>query len=1072
VQSRHHSLLFSPSDLTAYLACEHLTQLERRVALRLLSKPAVDNPEAELVKRKGEEHERAYLAALRDRGVTVAEISLESDFDWERAARETTEAIHAGVDVVYQGVFAAEGWRGVADFLERQPDNTYEAVDTKLARHAKPAYILQLCYYTEQLARIQGSGPARMHVELGSGERESFRPDEFDAYYRRVRERFVAFASEERETEPYPVEFCERCTFLGLCQEYWSSVDHLSQVAGLRRSQFDRLRADGVTTLAELARSEVGDGAFDRIREQAALQLHARETGEQAYALLEPIAETGFALLPDPSPGDLFFDMEGNPFWDPKGGLEYLFGVLWQENGGTKYHPFWAHDRETERQAFEDFIDLVHERLIGDPKIHVYHYAAYEVTALKRLMGQYGSREREVDDLLRRDVFVDLYAVVRNSLRVSQSRYSIKNLEVFLPMKREAEIKEGGASIVMFDEWMRTGDDGILATIAAYNQEDCLATLLLRDWLLDRRAEAVEQFGPVPVPGPIESKEEKPEDAKRAALRESLLKMGEESAALAAQLLDYHDRERKPVWWAFFERIEMSPAELVEDAESIGMLELVSGPEPVLRSKAWALTFPPQEHKIGQGQDVFDPATRRRAGEITEVDREARHLVLKRGPSFEEVELPKALIPGRPYDTPSQEDALARLGRSLLAGGGHYPALESILRRHPHPASIQTNDLDEMEQLLHGFDGDQLFIQGPPGSGKTWTGGRLAARLLSQGRRVGVASTSHKAIHKLLDEVSAGADELRVEVRGCKKASGGNPESFYEGEWIENLTHVEDCLGWQLAAGTAWLFAHADFDSTLDYLFIDEAGQVSLADALAMGTCARNVVLLGDPLQLGQVLQGSHPEGSAASVLEHLLGDAGTIPEDGGIFLKRTFRLHPDVCRYVSEAFYEGRLEPDPCTSERTTPFGTGVRYLAVEHEGRRQESPEEAERIRAEIERMLAAGMRESDFKIVAPYNAQVNLLRQVLPAGVPVGTVDKFQGQEANVVFYSMASSSGEDIPRSLEFLFSRNRLNVAISRARCLAFLVASPRLLEVDAKTIEHMRLANALCRLVELADGDA
>jgi len=1072
MQFRDGRLTFSPSDLSDYLACEHLTQLERRVALGELAKPETANPEAELVFRKGEEHERAYLDRLRAEGKTVVEISLEPDHDWERAARDTEEAITIGGDVVYQAVFVDEGWRGVADFLERQSGGTYEAVDTKLARHAKPAHVLQLCFYSEQLARVQGVAPKHFHVELGSGERESFRPEDFGAYYRRLRDRFLAFASEPRETEPYPVAFCERCDFLPRCQEEWSGADHLSQVAGLRRSQFEKFRAAGVDTLAGLAAWEDVEGTLARLREQAALQLHARETGEQAYALVPPIPETGFALLPEPSPGDLFFDMEGNPFWDPKGGLEYLFGVLWQEGGGTRFQPFWARDRESERRAFEGLVDLVHERLRQDPRLHVYHYASYEVTALRRLMGEYGTREREVDDLLRRGVLVDLYAVVRNAVRVSQPRYSLKNLEVFLPIEREAEIKEGGASILMFEEWMRTRDDAILAEIGAYNEEDCLATLLLRDWLIELREEAMARFGPIPVPEAIESREVWPEKAERAELRASLLETGDPAAALAGELLDYHDRERKPVWWAFFERVEATLAELVEDAESIGLLELVSGPEPVARSRAWTFTFPPQEHKLGAGQEPIDPATRSGAGEILELDREERTLVLKRGPKLEEVPLPQALIPGRPYDTPSQEDALARLGRSLLARDARYPALESVLRRTPHPRSVQTNDLDEMTRLLLSLDGGHLFVQGPPGSGKTWTGGRLVARLLAGGKRVGVASTSHKAIHKLLDEVEAGADELGLDLRGCKKASGGNPESFYESGRIENRTSVEECLGWPLAAGTAWLFAHPSFDRTLDFLFVDEGGQVSLADALAMGASARNLVLLGDPLQLGQVLQGSHPEGASASVLEHLLGDAGTIPEDRGIFLERTFRLHPDVCRYISEAFYEERLVWDPSTAERSTPFETGVRYLPVPHEGRRQESPEEAERIRAEIGRMLTAGMRESDFKVVAPYNAQVNLLRQLLPAGVPVGTVDKFQGQEAEVVFYSMASSSGEDIPRSLEFLFSLNRLNVAISRARCLAFLVCSPRLLEVDARTIEHMRLANALCRFVEIAEEQA
>ncbi len=427
--------------------------------------------------------------------------------------------------------------------------------------------------------------------------------------------------------------------------------------------------------------------------------------------------------------------------------------------------------------------------------------------------------------------------------------------------------------------------------------------------------------------------------------------------------------------------------------------------------------------------------------------------------------LPEAIVPKSAYLTPSQEDALMRLGRSLLAGDRRYPALESVLRREPFDRPVQTGDLEEMKALVRSLDGRHLVIQGPPGSGKTWTSGRLIADLISAGKRVGVASTSHKAIHNLVAAVEEAADELGLDFRGLKKASGGNPESFYEGTRVENVTDAEDCVDCDLAAGTAWLFSHEQHDGTLDYLFIDEAGQVSLADALAMGTAARNLVLVGDPLQLDQVLQGTHPGGSEASVLKHLLGDDATVPPDRGLFLERTFRLHPDVCGYISEEFYEGRLAPAEVARGRTTPFGTGLRYVEVPHTGNRQESREEVEAVRAEVERLRAAGV--TDVLVVAPYNVQVNALKEALP-GVRVGTVDKFQGQEADVVLYSLASSSGEDVPRGLEFLLSRNRLNVAISRARCLAYLVCSPRLLEVNARTIEQMRLANALCRFVELA----
>ncbi len=201
--------------------------------------------------------------------------------------------------------------------------------------------------------------------------------------------------------------------------------------------------------------------------------------------------------------------------------------------------------------------------------------------------------------------------------------------------------------------------------------------------------------------------------------------------------------------------------------------------------------------------------------------------------------------------------------------------------------------------------------------------------------------------------------------------------------------------------------------------FIDEAGQVSLADAIAIGTAARNVVLVGDPQQLAQVLQGTHPVGTEKSVLTWLIGDAETIPPDRGLFLERTFRLHPDICGYILEEFYEGRLRPDPCTAERTTPLGTGLRFVPVEHEGNRQESEEEVAVVRGVVEELLAAGLAPGELMVVSPYNMQVNALREVLPAAVRVGTVDKFQGQEGDVVVYSMASSSGEDVPRGLEFL-----------------------------------------------------
>jgi uncharacterized protein len=533
----------------------------------------------------------------------------------------------------------------------------------------------------------------------------------------------------------------------------------------------------------------------------------------------------------------------------------------------------------------------------------------------------------------------------------------------------------------------------------------------------------------------------------------------------------------------------MSLEDLVEDAESIGRLERIGAPRKSKKSLDVPMRFPPQQYKLGVGDDPVDPATKKSAGRIVALDEAAGTLVLRRGPKLANVALPSALVPAGPYRTDEQRAALGRLATSVLAGDGRYPALWDIVERaRPRLTvareSVQANDIDDLRALASSLDSGALFVQGPPGTGKTWTGARLIVELMRLGHRVGVAATSHKAIHNLLAEVEKAAREESVAFRGLKKASSGNAESYFDGTAITNEEEVDDLVASNalLLAGTAWLFAHHAMERAVDTLVIDEAGQVSLADALAMGTSARNMILLGDPLQLAQVSQGTHPPGTGASVLEHLLGDAATIPPDRGVFLERTRRMHPDVCRFVSEVVYDNRLTWTDEIAGQTTDHGTGLRFVPVDHVGNVSASPEEADRVATMIrsmrgaswtnERGVTAPLGDSDFMVVAPYNAQVRRLRQALDAaalpGVQAGTVDKFQGREAAVVFYSMATSSAEDVPRSLEFLFSRNRLNVAVSRAKCLAHVVASPRLLESRARSVEQMRLINALCRFVELA----
>jgi predicted RecB family nuclease len=947
--------------------------------------------------------------------------------------------------------------------------------------------VFQMCFYSEGVRWIQGSMPERMHVVLGNHERETLRVADFLAYYHRVRERFVSAVEAGIDVYPLPVSYCDRCDFLVRCEARWRADDHLSLVARMRRDQTRRFEAEGIRTVDELARA--GDEArppsmpprtFETLRDQAAMQVAAR-AGGHAWKVLPPEPARGFELLPPPTGGDLFFDIEGDPFWEPARGLEYLWGIV--DTGGT-FKPFWAHDRGQERRAVEGVVDLIRERRAAHPAMHVYHYAAYEITALRRLTCEYGTREEELDDLLRGEVFVDLYKVVSQGLRLSHERYGLKQVETFY-FERQADLRAGDDSILLYEEYLEKHDPAVLDAIAAYNEEDSLSTVGLRNWLLTVRP------GPVPPPEEREPREPPADAAETEELRAALLAglpddhhdiaEADRPRWLLAQLLLYHRREEKPVWWAFFARIGLTSEELQErDSDAIGGLEQAGPPIGSGESLVWPFTFPEQQHHLGEGADVYDPATGGPAGHIDALDEEEGTLRLRRGPSLEDVPLPAALIPGGPYRTPEQRAALRRVARSVLQGNESYSASKSILVREPFPAALPQDDLEAVKELVAGLDGRHLVIQGPPGSGKTYTGARLIVRLMQLGRRVGLTAQSHKAIHNLIDEVERAAREEGFEFRGLKKGDS------YEGAFVTTSGSQADFASPDddvlLLAGTAWLFSREDMEGVVDTLFVDEAGQVSFADALAVGTCARNVVLLGDPQQLAQVSQGIHPPGAQASVLEHLLGGADTVPPDRGLFLSRTWRMHPDVCRFISETSYEGRLHSVPeCERQRIDSpglSGTGLRWLPVEHEGNRGSSPEEAEVIAGELERLIGGSYADRDGRqhrlgwddvlVVTPYNAQVRCLSKRLGRRARVGTVDKFQGQEAPVVFFSMATSSGDDLPRNLEFLFSRNRLNVAISRAQSMAVLVASPQLLEIRCRTIEQMRMVNALCRFVEAA----
>ncbi|MFC6461078.1 TM0106 family RecB-like putative nuclease [Paracoccus aerius] len=1082
------NILFSATDLMRFMGCAHATSLDLMHLRGEGPEPGADSEDPALLQKQGDAHEAAHLDRLKASGRQVVEIVRGA---LARDAAETRKALTEGVEVVFQGAFQSGNWGGWSDFLLRvdRPSALgpfrYEVADTKLKRRPHPKHVLQLVLYSDMLADIQGVMPEHAHVELGTGERATLRLADYAAYARMARTRLEGFVAAPPETSPVPTADCGRCRWSAHCETVWQTEDSLFTIAGISRTQVKKLEAAGITTMAALAGLDqpvrgVAETTRQRLVAQARLQ-HDRKTGKPSYQLRAPEPGRGFDLLPKPTAGDIFYDIEGYPHVE--GGLEYLHGV-WCDG---QFRAFWAHDHDAEAKALFDLLEFFRGQIERHPGAHIYHYAPYEITALRRLTTKYGIGEAFLDRLLRERRFVDLFAVVRGGLIASEPNYSIKSMEVFYGRTREGEVKTAGGSVVAYERWRETADQHILDEIEDYNRVDCISTEELRNWLV-----SIRPAGAWPQRSADAGAKEAEEDAETQALRARLAASGlaEDRQAMLFNLGLFHKREVKPAQWAVFDSAAKDYDELLDDLDALAGLEAIGPLEPIKRSFARRYRFPPQETKLRTGKKatvpVFDgppvPVT------IEEMDRRARQVTIKVGPGKNHLLAERlTLHPDWPLDTKVIAEAL----RDVIAdqcGPRTYRAVDDLLSRAaPRLSTGPSADLLGTRDPVAGtiaavgaMDETVLPIQGPPGTGKTYVTSRTILSLVRKGARIGVASNSHEAIRNVLMGCLSALedDDLPVTLELVHKVSGGEDGYPDDCPICRTTDNAQAAAGGHVVGGTAFFFARDENVQGFDWLFVDEAGQVGLANMAAMGRAARNIVLVGDPRQLPQVIQGSHPEPANLSCLEWMLGDHSTVPPDRGIFLPISRRMHPEVCRFISDQVYEGRLDGH-LDAERQGVTGTcfpsaGAFWLPVPHEGNAQIAIEEVVAIKAAVANLLTGTwtdknrttrpLCESDIIVVAPYNAQVNALSDALPRGIRVGTVDKFQGQEAPVCLVSMTASSAEETSRRMEFLFSLNRINVAVSRAKGLALVFCSPRLRETKCETVEQMRLVNTICAL--------
>ncbi|WP_163800746.1 TM0106 family RecB-like putative nuclease [Mycolicibacterium sediminis] len=1108
-------VVYSASDLAAAARCEYA--LLRSFDAQLGWGPKVSSDDELLARTAalGLEHERRHLDELRDDAaeadgnVVVIGKPTYTVEGLIAAAEATWAAVERRAPAVYQAAMFDGRFVGFADFLVLD-EGRYRLRDTKLARSVKVEALLQLAAYADALARSGVPVADDVELVLGDGTIATYRVDELLPVYlprRAALERLLddhLAGGSAVEWADEGVRACFRCAE---CEVRVRESDDLLLVAGMRVTQRARLLDAGVTTLHALAEHtgpvpEVSTRTLTALTEQARLQVAERVDGKPPYRVIDP---QPLMVLPDADRGDLFFDFEGDPLWTVNGrewGLEYLWGVL---TVGDEFTPYWAHDRASERQALVDFLAFVRKRLKRHPGMHVYHYAAYEKSTLLRLAGRYGVGENDVDDLLRNGILVDLYPLVRKSIRVGTESYSIKYLEpLYMGNElRDGEVTTATDSITQYARYCALRNEGhiaeadaVLKEIEDYNRYDCRSTRRLRDWLMARAIESgVPPRGPQPVrDDDAKARVEKADDLERTLMSFAGDGVEERTAeqtavAMFSAARGYHEREDKPFWWAHFDRVN-NP---VEEWADNGSVFVADRGEVVTDWHQPPKARKPQRHvrligEIANGDlshDMFalydppapvgtaeDPDRRGFVGvtviECNDPEAPTEVVIVEKQPTGGDVfdQLPFALTPGSPVPTKPLKEAISATAALVGAGLPNLPAdaVTDILLRRP-PRTLRAGPLprtgvvaDDITAALLDLDSSYVAVHGPPGTGKTYTSAKVIARLVDEhGWRIGVVAQSHAVVENLFaDVLRAGVDGSRV---GKKKSPDAPWVDLKEKDYPAFVADHDGCV----IGGTAWDFANENRVPrlSLDLLVIEEAGQFSLAGTIAVAASARNLLLLGDPQQLPQVSQGTHPEPVDRSALGWLVDGHHTLPPERGYFLDLSYRMHPDVCRPVSRLSYDGRLSSaeEVSGARHLDGVAPGVRVLEVDHDGNSTDSPEEADAIVAAIQRLLGSAWTDEDgtvalaarhVLIVTPYNAQVVTLRRRLDAAglseVEVGTVDKFQGRQAPVVFVSMTASSADDAPRGISFLLNRNRLNVAISRAKYAAFVVRSSYLTE--------------------------
>ena len=1124
-------ILISPSDINNFVSCKYIFKNELKFLNNEIRKKE-ESITSKLWKKFGLEHEAQLFNDLKKKFKNHIEIK--ENRDEKNRFEQTVSAMRSGYDLIYHAYLIDDNLRGEVDFLIKVKkkselgEYSYEVWDSKISRSPKANHLRQITAYSYILSSVQKVIPDKMYLIDGNKKNHQFKPKEYKDLFLYIKDQFNKFLKNIDSEEIYPEKcsYCSLCDWNDICEKRWEDDNYINQIANTNKVQIEKIKKLGIKTIDQLLKSKkkysdfkINKKIFEKIIEQAKLQEQKRLTGKTEIKCIDNNDEKGFYLLPEPQLGDIFFDIEGFP--TSKRPHEYLHGLYYQEDGNFKFKYFWAdeNNRSSEKKIFIDLINFLDEHFKKYPDAHIYHYNNYEKRALRELASDYFSEFQKGDEfndqLLRDEKYVDLYMIVNQGVRTSEKDLKLKTLEKLCNINRKGDVEVAEESVIFYENWLSSGDTKFKQSIIDYNKQDTVSTFALREKLLEIKPKNI----PFYVKKIKETKKRKYSVSKQVKEsipdRETRL-MNELNDLSKDQttnkkliqelkyLIGFHWRSNKPDMWRIYERRKLSNLDLENDNECIGNCTLISNkPEKVDDGFIYKFRFNDQDYKLKNGSvahSIFQEKDIGFINNIEEISQDNNILEIISKKVLENIPDIISLGPKFPPPAPQLASALNDFIDNYISNGGKdfKHILDILERKFPDIKSLKPgSDLIDYKkdvtsqaiEITSKLNNSYLTIQGPPGTGKTYTSTKIIIDLIKQGKKVGVTAHSHSVVKNLLLRIDKEASDQGLNFKGLRKAKSTD---LHDWEFIDDKTDGKpiEFEKYSLYAGTAWFFCDPRMRNKMDYMFIDEAGQLSLATTIAVATATKNIILVGDQMQLSQPIQGIHNGYSGSSSLDFILEDNDTIPSNKGVFLNISRRLNETNKEFISDCFYDSRLKSHEVTKKRSIDLQSdvfeneGIYYYPVNHEGCSQRSDEEAEEVEKLYSQIINKPFKNIDEKdneingkisikdimVVAPFNAQVNnikdRLKEKFGKDTRVGTIDLFQGQEAKVVIISMTSSDAESLPRHIDFFFSRNRLNVALSRAESVAIILFNEKLLLTSSNKIEDMKLINNFCKLLK------